>query len=248
MVANYGSGSIASFPILRDGQIGEAKSVVQHHGSSVNKGRQQGPHAHFIATDPSDRFAFCADLGLDKVLIYKLDPAAATLTQNDPPFYTSAPGSGPRHLAFHPDALHAFLITEMASTLTLLDYDSLRGSLKEVQTISTLPPDYKGPEWGAEVAVHPNGKFVYCSNRAQDAIALFEFDAAADSIKRVENVSTEGKTPRHFVISPSGKWLIAENQESASIITYRIDQKTGRLTKNGPLVAIDSPVCVALFR
>ena len=243
LVANYGSGSIAALPIKADGSLAEPSAVIQHHGSSVNPQRQAGPHAHFITPDPGDRFALTCDLGLDQVLVYRLDPAKGSLVANDPPFAAVTPGSGPRHLAFHPSGRFVFLINEMGSTLTAFAYDAKRGALKELQTLSTLPEGFAGNSTCAEVQVHPSGKFVYGSNRGHDSIAVFAFDAASGKLRCLEHQPTQGKTPRHFALDPVGHWLLAENQDSDSIVVFGVDAKTGRLSPTGQTVSVGAPVC-----
>jgi len=247
LVANYGSGSIAALPIRADGTLGEPGTIIQHEGSSVNPERQSGPHAHCLITDPANRFAFACDLGLDKVLVYRLDPAQATLAANDPPFASIKPGSGPRHLAFDPSGRFAFLTSEMSSTLTAFGYDAKRGTLKELQTVSTLPEGFAGAKSGAEVQVHPSGKFVYASNRGHDSIAVFGLDPRSGKLTYVEHQSTRGKTPRHFVIDPAGQWLLAENQDSDSVVVFRVDAKTGRLSPTGQTVDVGSPTCAVFL-
>jgi 6-phosphogluconolactonase len=246
LVANYGSGSIAALPIQADGSLGEPGAIIQHHGSSVNPTRQTGPHAHFIIPDPADRFALTCDLGLDQVLVYRLDPAKPALVPNDPPFAPIKPGSGPRHLVFHPSGRFVFLINEIGSTLTAFAYDAKRGALKELQTVLTLPETFAGKSSCAEVQVHPSGKFVYGSNRGDDSIAVFGFDASNGKLTYVEHQPTQGKTPRHFAIDPTGKWLLAENQESNNVVVFRVDAKTGRLSATGQTVSVGAPVC-AIF-
>ena len=248
LVANYGSGSVAALPVGADGKLGEAQAKIQHSGSSVDASRQEGPHAHFITTDKKDRFALACDLGLDKVLVYKLDPAKAFLLANDPPSFSIKAGSGPRHLAFHPHGRWVYLITEMGSSLVTLDYDAARGVLKEVQTVSTLPQNFDGHNTCSEVQVHPSGKFVYGSNRGHNSIAVFAADQKTGELSPVEHQSTQGKTPRHFAIDPSGKWLLAENQDSDSIVSFRIDSKSGRLNATGDKLEIGAPVCVVFQR
>ena len=243
LVANYGNGSIAALPIQADGALAEPGTVIQHQGSSVNPARQAGPHAHFITTDPANRFALACDLGLDQVLVYRLDPAKAALVANDPPFASVKPGSGPRHLAFHPSGRFVFLINEMSSTLTAFAYDAKRGALKELQTVSTLPEKFAGNRSGAEVQVHPSGKFVYGSNRGHDSIAVFGFDPKSGQLTCLEHQPTQGKTPRHFALDPTGQWLLAENQDSDSIVVFRVDAKTGRLSPTGQTVSVGAPAC-----
>jgi 6-phosphogluconolactonase len=246
LVANYGDGTIAALPIRADGGLAVPSTVIQHQGSSVNPERQAGPHAHFIIPDPANQFALACDLGLDQVLVYRFDPAKAALVPNDPPFAPVKPGSGPRHLAFHPSGRFVFLSSEMGSTLTAFAYDAKRGALKELQTVSTLPEAFTGNKSGAEVQVHPNGKFVYASNRGHNSIAVFGFDARNGKLTYVENQATQGKTPRHFAIDPTGQWLLAENQDSDSIVVFRVDAKTGRLSAAGQTLSVGAPVC-AIF-
>ena len=243
LVANYGNGAIAALPIQADGALAEPGTVIQHQGSSVNPARQSGPHAHFITADPTDRFVLACDLGLDEVLVYRLDPAKATLVANDPPFASVKPGSGLRHLAFHPSGRFVFLISEMSSTLTVFAYDAKRGALKEVQTISTLPETFTGERSGAEVQVHPSGKFVYGSNRGHDSIAVFGFDPKRGHLTCLQHQATQGKMPRHFAIDPTAQWLLAENQESDSVVVFRVDATTGRLSPTGQRISVGAPVC-----
>jgi len=247
MVANYGSGSIASYPVCADGSLNEASTTIQHTGSSVIPGRQSGPHAHVICPSPDNRFALTCDLGLDKVLVYQLDAAKAKLTPNNPPFYSVAPGSGPRHLAFSQDGKFVYVINEMKLTITVFAYDTANATMTEVQTISTLPPGISATERDstAEVADHPSGKFVYGSNRGHDSIAVFTVDAKTGKLTLVQNESTQGKTPRHFAIDPSGGWLLAENQNSDSVVVFAIDRASGKLKPTGQTITLGSPVCAA---
>ena len=244
LVANYGNGGIAALPIRADGGLGEAGAVIQHQGSSVNPARQAGPHAHFIAPDPANRFALTCDLGLDQVLVYRLDSARAALLPNNPPFTPIKPGSGPRHLVFHPSGRFVFLINELAATLTVFAYDPKPGTLKELQTVSTLPEAFAGERSGAELQMHPSGKFVYGSNRGHDSIAIFAVDGEAGTLKVLGHQSSQGKNPRCFGIDPTGTWLLAANQNSDSVVVYRIDPATGGLTPTGAVATVSSPVCV----
>lgn len=244
LVANYGGGSVASLPIDADGRLRPPASVIQHHGSSVNPGRQEGPHAHSINVSPDDRFAVSADLGLDKLLVYKLDAAQATLAPNDPPSTSVAPGSGPRHFAFSPNGRFAYVINELASTVTAFKYDESAGRLTSIQTISTLPKDFKGDNTTAEVQVHPSGKFLYGSNRGHNSIAAFKIDPATGELAVIGHTPSGGRTPRNFGIEPGGKYLLAANQDSDSIHVLAIDQATGALAPTGHSVAVPMPVCV----
>jgi 6-phosphogluconolactonase len=246
LVANYDSGGVAALPLGEDGRLREASAVIQHHGSSVDRERQEGPHAHCINTSPDNRFVLTADLGLDEVLVYRFDPARGSLTPNDPPFGKTLPGAGPRHFAFHPSGRFVYVINEMQCTVSSFSYDAARGSLKLLATVSTVPKDYKvtKDDSTAEIRVHPSGKFVYGSNRGPDSIAVFAVDSAKGTVNPIEYVSTQGKTPRGFNIDPTGSYLIAGNQDSDSLVVFRIDQKTGRLTPTGQKLEAYAPVDV----
>ena len=244
LAANYGGGSIEVLPIKADGSLGEPTSFVQHTGSSVDPARQKEPHAHSIYADAKDHFVYVCDLGLDKVLIYKFDPAKGTLTPNEPAFATVPPGSGPRHLAFHPQG-YAYVINEMLSTVTAQKYDAERGAMEQIETISTLPAGVNGKgNSTAEVFIHPNGKFLYGSNRGHNSIAVFSIDAATGKLTPIDDTSTQGKVPRSFAIDPSGKFLLAANQDTNNVVVFRIDQDTGKLTPAGQEFKLGGPVCV----
>lgn len=246
LVANYGGGSVAVLPIAPDGTLKPASASVQHTGSSVVPGRQSAPHAHSLTVDPANRFAYAADLGLDKVLIYRFDAEQGSLVPNDPPFVAVAPGAGPRHFAFHPNGRFAYVINEIDVTVTAFTTDLQGGSLTELQTVSTLPPG-QAVETGfstADVQVHPSGRFLYGSNRGHDSIVVFAIDQETGRLTHVENRSTEGSTPRGFGIDPSGTFLLAANQRSDSVVVFRIDQQTGRLAPTGHTIEVGSPVCV----
>lgn len=245
LVANYSSGSVAALPVETNGSIGPPTAVIQHHGSSVNPQRQAGPHAHCIAVDAANHRVFACDLGLDKVMIYRLNETNGALTANENPWAKLKPGSGPRHIAFHPDGRHAYVINEMGSTLTAFTYNPVHGALREIQTVSTLPEDFHGVNTCAEVAVHPSGKFVYGSNRGDDSIAVFAANGQSGRLQFVERQSTRGKVPRCFAIDPTGQYLIAANQDSDSIVVFRINARTGQLTWTGQTVEVGKPVCVA---
>lgn len=243
LVANYGGGSVAVLPVGPDGKLGEATSFVQHTGSSADKSRQSGPHAHSINLDAANKFAMVADLGLDKVLVYKFDPAAGKLVANDPPAVDLPPGSGPRHFAFHPNGKYAYVNNEMTSTLTALAYDADKGAFKVLNELSTLPAPTPGNST-AETVVHPNGKFVYTSNRGHNSIAVFAIDEATGQIKAVGHQGEGVKIPRNFNIDPSGRWMIVANQAGDSLIVYKIDPSTGALTPTDQKAEVGSPVCV----
>ncbi len=244
LVANYGGGSVTSLPVADDGKLREAASVIQHKGSSVNPQRQESPHAHSINLDPAGRFAAAADLGLDKVLVYRFDASKGTLTANEPPSASVAPGAGPRHFAFHPSGKYAYLINELANTVTAFSYNAEQGTLKEIQTITTLPADFKDKSYTAEVVCHPSGKFLYCSNRGHDSLAIFTIDSETGKLTAVGHEPTQGKTPRNFAIDPTGTYVLAANQGSDTSVVFRIDPKTGKLTATDQKVEVPAPVCV----
>jgi 6-phosphogluconolactonase len=193
LVANYGSGSVSVLPVGADGQLGEAASVVQHSGKSVNPQRQAGPHAHCVTLDAANRFAFVCDLGLDEVMSYRFDADTGKLTPNDPPFAAVKAGAGPRHMAFRPDGKFAYVINELISTVTAFSYDAAAGKLTETQTVSSVPEHYDGPNSGAEIDVHPSGKWVYASNRGMNSVVLFNVDAATGALRFVEEQGTAGR-------------------------------------------------------
>lgn len=244
LVANYTSGSVAVLPIHDDGRLDEASAVIQHSGSSANAQRQTSPHAHMISTSPDDRFAVAADLGLDKLLVYRFDAGKGSLSPNDPAFFKTAAGAGPRHFAFHPSGKFAYVVTEMVPAVVALSYDAARGAFRELQTISLAPADPSEKNTGAEIEVHPNGKFVHASIRGADTIAVFAIDQTKGTLRLVEQTSTQGKGPRAFEIDPTGSYLFAANQISGNVVVFRIDSKTGRLTPTGREVQVSAVACV----
>ena len=241
LVANYGSGSLAVFPVAGDGRLGSASQVVQHTGHGPNAGRQKGPHAHSIAAAPDNRFVLSCDLGIDKLLVYGFDSGSGGLLPNSEAVFP--PGSGPRHLDFHPAGHYVYVISELTSTMTVFAYAAEDGTLTRLQTLSTLSEGYTGSKSGAEVYVHPSGKFVYGSNRGHDSIVIFSIDEATGRLTLVGHESTRGRTPRNFVIDPTGAFLLVANQDGNTIIVFRIDLQTGRL---GYLqsVNVPKPVCL----
>lgn len=246
-VANYSSGSIAVFPILADGRLGEHTAAVQHHGTGPNKERQEGPHAHWIEASPDNKFMQVADLGLDEILSYRFDAAKGTLTPNDPPFAKVAPGAGPRHGAFSTDGKFFYVVSELNSTVTAFAYDPGKGILKDFQVVSTLPKDFQGRNDDAEIAMHPDGKWLFASNRGHDTIAVFAVDPSSGMLRPAGEFPTGGKEPRHFAIDPTGRFLLAENQNSNSIVVLRIDPATGALAQVSKTDGVPSPVCLAFL-
>jgi len=244
LVANYTGGSIAAFPILADGRLGEASAFVQHTGRGTNPQRQEGPHAHSIDLSPDNRFAIVDDLGLDETLVYRFDSEKGSLALNDPAFAKAAPGAGPRHFAFHPNGKFAYVVNEMGSTVSVFGYDTAGGVLRPLQTTSILPRSFTGHNDAAEIEVHPSGKFLYASNRGHDSIAVFAIDANNGMLTLVEYISTKGQSPRNFAIDPSGTLMFAANEKSDNIILFHIDGQNGRLTPTGKVLNISQPVCV----
>ena len=243
LVANYSSGTITVFPILADGLLGEHTALMKDQGATgPNKERQEAPHAHWIETSPDNRFVLVADLGLDEVLVYKFDAASGALTPNEPAFARLKAGSGPRHAVFYPNGKFVFAVSELSSTATSFAYDLKKGTLKEIAAASALPPGFSGRNDVAEAAVHPNGKFLYVSNRGNDSIAIFSIDPVNRTLTPTGGIPTGGKEPRHFAIDPSGKYLLAENQFSNNIVVFKIDPTTGGLTPTGQVVEVPSPV------
>jgi len=244
LVANYTGGSVAVFPVQPDGHIGESSAFVQHVGSSVNRERQEGPHAHWIETTPDNRFAIAVDLGLDELLVYRFDAKTGSLTPNNPPYAKLDPGAGPRHLAFHPNGKFAYVVNELQSSITAFAYDASRGTLHKLKTVSTLPKNFLGNNDTAEIKVHPGGKFLFASNRGHDTIAVFSIDSKTGALTLADHFPTQGKTPRNFEIDPTGKLLFVANQDTNNIAVFQIDSNNGRLTLTKQTLQVPSPVCL----
>jgi 6-phosphogluconolactonase len=232
--------------VSADGKLSEG-SFVQHKGSSVNKGRQAEPHAHSINVSPDNKYALAADLGLDKILIYKLDPEKGTIKESDPAFGELPPGSGPRHLAFHPNGKYLYVCGEMTSTVHAYAWDADKGSLKLLQSLSTLPEPVKGNST-AECQVHPTGKFVYVSNRGHNSIAIFKVDEESGKLTAAGHASSGGKTPRNFGIDPTGQFLLAANQDSNNVVVFKIESGSGIPKPTGVEVSVPKPVCVKFLQ
>jgi len=242
--ANYGSGNVAVWPIGPAGRLGEAGQVIQHEGSSAHPKRQTGPHAHSVTLSPDGRFAYAADLGIDKVMIYRVDAEAGRLTPNDPPWLAVAPGSGPRHMAFHPTGRWAYVIHEIGNTVSALTWDAETGALEEVQTAATLPAGFDGPSTTADVHVARSGRFLYGSNRGHDSLAIYAIDPTRGTLTCRGHEPTGGRTPRSFALDPSGRFLVAANQDGDNLVVFAVDAETGLLTPTGCAQPIPAPVCV----
>ena len=245
VVANYTTGSIASLPVKADGSLGEAATFVQHTGSSVDPKRQQEPHAHCSVISPDEKFVFAADLGLDKILAYKLDPETAKLTPNQQPFVRTIPGAGPRHLTFHPNGKRMYVINELKNSITEFDYDPETGFLTEGQTIPTLPADFSGVSHCADLKFTPDGRFLYGTNRGHDSLACYSVDELG-KLSLIEIIPSLGKGPQNLAITADGKFLLCANMPGNNVVVFSIDQKTGKLTPGGEPVSMPSPSCIMI--
>ena len=244
MVANYTGGTVAVFPVMENGRLGEASAIVQHVGKGPNAERQEGPHAHSINISPDNRFAVAADLGLDELISYRFDAAKGLISAADSHFVKVAPGAGPRHFTFHPNGKFGYVVSEVASTVTAFSYEAIGGNLKELQTVSILPKGFSGRNDAAEVRVHPSGKFLYASNRGHDSIAVFRIDEKKGTLAFVEDAPVLGKEPRNFAIDPPGRLMYVADQNSGKIVVFKINAKSGKLTATGQTLEVDAPVCV----
>jgi len=244
VIANYQTGSVASYPVQKDGSLGKSSSFDQHKGSSVNPERQEGPHAHCSVISPDNRFVLSADLGTDQILVYRLDPGTAKLTPNDTPFAKTKPGAGPRHLTFHPNGKHVYVIDELDETLTVFQYDEKGGTLKQQQIISTLPEDFKGESYCADVKITPNGRFLYGTNRGHDSIAAYRIaDDGRLTLLAIE--PSLGKGPQNLAITPDGKLLVCANMPGNNVIVFRIGEK-GELENVGEPASMPGPSCIMI--
>jgi 6-phosphogluconolactonase len=243
LVANYTGGNVSVFSLRPDGTLGMVAEVKQHEGSGI-KEQQKGPHAHCIIFDRLERHALAADLGIDKVMIYRIDRATGKLAPAKQPFAELKPGAGPRHLSFHPSGKFLYVINELDSTMAAFKYNELSGTLTDIETVSTLPSDFSGASYCADVHVSPSGKFLYGSNRGHNSIVVFQIDQQTGKLTLIEHVSTEGNWPRNFTIDPSGAFLLVANQRSENVVVFSIDPSTGRLKPTGVNEAIPAPVCL----
>lgn len=246
VVANYTGGNVTVLPVLPDGMLGDAVQTVQHEGRGANPARQEKPHAHSVTFSPDNRFLFACDLGIDKIMIYRFDGQSGKLSPAVIPYFRTAPGAGPRHFAFSMDGKRAFVINELNSTITAMNYRAADGVLTEYQTVSTLPEGFSGENTCADIHVHPSGRFIYGSNRGHDSIAVFRMDSKSGMLKLLQHQSTLGKTPRNFTIDPSGRFLLAANQNSGTVVVFAINRKTGELSETGFSVSVPKPVCLVL--
>jgi 6-phosphogluconolactonase len=248
LAACYGGGSVASFPVLADGRLGERASLHKHSGSSVNERRQKGPHAHSIYASPDGRFAFAPDLGIDKVMIYRLDASTGVLTPHEPAFAEIPPGGGPRHLSFHPNGRFAYVNNELLCSVTAFAFDADKGALTPLTTVSTLPEGVERLDSysTSEILVHEDGAYLYCANRGHDTIAVFALGADGHP-RLLQNHPCGGNIPRNFNIDPSGRWLLVANQNSDQVSVLKLDPESGRLSDGPPGVALGRPMCVKFW-
>ncbi len=246
ITVSYGGGHITSFPLAADGRLGERTSFIPHAGPlGPNKTRQDKPHPHSVTISPDNRFAFIADLGLDRVLAYRIDPATGMLAPHDPAFIQTPPGTGPRHTKFSRDGRFFYILNEIDGSISACAYDAARGAGTPIQHITTLPAGFvvTDPDRAAEIRIHPNGKFVYASNRGHESIAVFSINPDG-TLKLVEITPCGGKHPRNFELSPDGNWLVCANQNSNNLVSFKVDATTGRLTATGSVVTVPQAVCV----
>jgi 6-phosphogluconolactonase len=247
LIANYVGGNLAVYPIAADGSLEAASSIVNHEGSSIDRSRQQGPHAHSINLSSDNRFAYAADLGTDKIMIYRFDQNEGTLQAASPDSATVTPGGGPRHFSLHPSGKFAYTNHELTAMVTGFKRDIRTGGLTAIATVSTLPPDVQVRKSTAECLVHPNGRFLYVSNRGHDSIACYKIDQNSGEMALVAITPTQGQEPRNFVIDPTGKWLLAANQNSDTVVVFAIDQKLGSISPIDNRIEVGRPVCVRML-
>jgi 6-phosphogluconolactonase len=243
IAANYHLGLAAAIPLGSDGSLG-TPHVVAHRGKGPHPTRQETSHVHSANFSPDGRFAVVCDLGLDRIYTYAIDRQAVALKPGNPPFVATAPGAGPRHLAFGKDRRHAYAVNELDSTLVAYDFEPSNGALHARQSVTLLAPGYKGESSAAEVRVHPNGRFVYASVRGPDTLAVFAADASSGSLSAIEIVPCGGNGPRSFAVSPDGKWLVCAHQNSDTLCVFRVNADSGRLHRIPGTVPAPMPVCV----
>jgi len=242
LVAHCGTASVACLQLQPDGRFGKASTLVPHVGESRNS--EGKPQAHSIIVAPGNRSAIAADLGLDRLFLYRLAARSAQLTPHDPPFAALTPGSGPRHLAVHPSSRWIYSVNELGNTISAGSFNTETGVYEFLQEISTLPADFRGESYAAEIQVHPSGRYVYASNRGHDSLAAFAMNAETGRLESLGQTPSTGKFPRHFAIDPTGRFLVVANQKSDQLAVFQIDELTGRLTPQGTPIDVRQPVCV----
>jgi 6-phosphogluconolactonase len=244
LAGNYSGGNMSVLPVSTDGSLGPLVGLIQHSGSGVNLKNQAAPHVHCVVLDKSNKFAIVADLGIDKIMVYPFDGENGEINKSGVQSTSTHSGAGPRHLVLSGDERFLYSINELNSTITVFMFDRLKGTLKEIQTLPTLPPEFSGGNSCADIHVHPSGKFLYGSNRGHDTIAAYKRDQETGMLSLIELVSTRGKNPRNFAIDPGGNFLLVANQDTNNIFSFRIDQETGRLNATGTPIEIPTPVCI----
>ena len=248
LVANYTGGNISVFELGVDGRIGKNTAFVQHTGTGKDSVRQSGPHAHYISVNNNNQFVLVADLGIDKIMIYKFNDANGTLEPANPPFIQMDAGAGPRHFAFAPSGNTFYVLNELNSSVSVFDFEQNTGRTMLKQTIPTLPENFTANNTAAEICIDPDGKFLYVSNRGDNSIAQFKTDPINGLLTIVEWVSTQGKAPRHFEIDPTGRWMFVANQKSDKIAIFSIDQESGKLEYSSHFVDVIAPVCIQFLK
>lgn len=247
IAANYKGGNASSIELLENGSLGRRVSLVQHEGTGFLSDRQNQPYAHCVKISPDNRFALVADLGLDKIYVYRFSESDGSLTPHDPPFFETKPGFGPRHLIFHPDGRFLYITNEMNSSVSVLSWNTETGILSEIQTIKTIPADFSGENACGDITIHPDGKHLFAANRGHDSVTVFSIDSVTGKISFKETVSTIGKKPRNIVFDPAGKWLLVSNQLSDNVTVFRFDQETGHLSPNGDPHPVPNPLGIVFL-
>jgi 6-phosphogluconolactonase len=241
--AQYGTGTVAVFPLASDGKILPRSELVKHEGTGPNKQRQEAPHPHWVGADPSNRFLLVPDLGSDRIVIYEIDFETGKLVPHG--FGSCPPGSGPRHLVFHPNGKFAYVVNELQISVTVFEYDKKAGTLKPIQTVESLPEDLRENACsGAEICVHPEGTSLYASTRGHDSVSVFRIDPETGKLTFAEREAIRGSHPRSVNLDPKGNWLLAAGRDSNTISAFQIDPKTGGLVYSGKIVNSPAPICV----
>jgi 6-phosphogluconolactonase len=244
IVANYIGGSVCMLPISPDGRLGEKCDFIQHEGSSVNVERQREAHAHSVTIDHTNSWAYVCDLGMDRILVYRINHEDQRLEAEVALTVQAESGQGPRHFDIHPSGQYCYVINELGSTVSVYDHDHRSGQMTSKQLISTLPDGWKGLKSTADIHVSPDGRFLYGSNRGHHSIAMFAIDPGSGELTLIGCEPTRGKTPRNFAIAPGGRFILAANQDSGDIVTFAVDEESGRLEFTGNQLAIPAPVCI----
>ena len=242
LVANYSSGCVAMLPIQPDGKLSAPSSIIQHTGSSIHPDRQDKPYAHCILPDPTNIYAVACDLGTDQLIVYRMDLEEGQLIEHSKK--SVAPGSGPRHLVFHPNGEYAYVVCELNSTVLAFNYDPEGGTFEEIQSLRTLPPGYEGRNLPADIHLTPDAKYLYVSNRGHDSFACYEVAENSGFLTLKHHTSSGGSEPRGFAIDPSGKILLSANQNSNNIVLFLIDRGMGHLSRFGDEAQVAMPVCI----